>query len=227
MGKPTAGKSRGTYLQDLLLRVTRSTGFSIMTRWQQQDHYFIRARKDGFRARSIYKLQEIDRRVRLLKPGQRVLDLGCYPGSWLQYCARVVGTRGLVVGVDARKIFFEFPQHVQFIQADVLKLFPEDLHPFSRLYDVVLSDLAPSTTGIRNVDSARSALLFERAVYLADSLLIPGGHLLGKIFQGSQFDAILRELRTKFRKVRSFKPQAVRKRSKEIYLLAMDKKLRH
>ena len=195
-----------------------------MTRWQPQDHYFRRAKKEGFLARSVYKLEEVDRRVRLLKPGQRVLDLGCHPGSWLQYCARVVGKRGLVVGVDTRTISMELPPHVHFIQADVLELLPADLYHISEKFDVVLSDLAPATTGIRSVDSSRSFVLFERALMLADDLLPPGGHFLGKIFQGSGFDDMVQELRSKFSKVKGIKPRATRGQSKELYLVAMDKK---
>ena len=196
-----------------------------MTRWQPQDHYFRRARKEGYLARSVYKLEEIDRRLRLLKPGQRVLDLGCHPGSWLQYCARIVGKSGLVVGVDARKISVELPPQVLFFQADVFELSPADLHHLSKEFDVVLSDLAPATSGIRSVDSDRSSTLFQRALALADDLLVPGGHFLGKIFQGSGFDANARELKSKFRKVRGIKPRATRKESKEVYLVAMGKRL--
>jgi len=195
-----------------------------MTKWQPQDHYFHRAKKEGFIARSVYKLEEVDRRVRLLRPGQRVLDLGCHPGSWLQYCARVVGKRGLVVGIDTRKISVELPPHVHLVQADVFELSPADLHHFSYEFDVVLSDLAPATTGIRSVDSDRSSLLFQQALALADDLLVPGGHFLGKIFQGSGFDEMVRELKSKFRKVKGIKPRATRKESKEIFLVAMDKK---
>ncbi len=195
-----------------------------MTKWQPQDHYFHRAKKEGFIARSVYKLEEVDRRVRLLRPGQRVLDLGCHPGSWLQYCARVVGKRGLVVGIDTRKISVELPPHVHLVQADVFELSPADLHHISNEFDVVLSDLAPATTGIRSVDSDRSSLLFQRALALADDLLVPGGHFLGKIFQGSGFDEMVRELKSKFRKVKGIKPRATRKESKEIFLVAMDKK---
>jgi len=195
-----------------------------MTRRQPQDHYFRRARKEGFLARSVYKLEAIDRRVRLIRPGQRVLDLGCHPGSWLQYCAGVVGTRGLVVGVDTREVSVELPPHVQFLQADVFELSPVDLHHFSREFDVVLSDLAPATTGIRSVDSNRSSMLFQRALSLAEELLAPGGHFLGKVFQGSGFNAIVQQLKSEFLKVRGIKPRATRKVSKEIYLVAMDKK---
>ncbi len=195
-----------------------------MTRWQPQDHYFREAKREGFSARSVYKLEEIDKRVRLLRSGQRVLDLGCHPGSWLQYCARVVGKRGLVVGVDTRQVSIELPSHVHFLQADVFEVSPADLHHLSRVFDVVLSDLAPATTGIRSVDSNRSHMLFQRALTLADHLLEPGGHFLAKVFQGSGFDAITQQLKGKFRKVRVIKPRATRKVSKEIYLLALDKK---
>ena len=195
-----------------------------MTGWQPQDHYFRRAKKEGFIARSVYKLEEIDRRVRLLRPGQRVLDLGCHPGSWLQYCARAVGKGGLVVGVDSRTISIELPPHVHFIQADVFELLPADLYPISEEFDLVLSDLAPATTGISSVDSSRSFALFQRAMTLADDLLVPGGHFLGKIFQGSGFDEMVKELKSRFGKVKGIKPRATRKQSKEIFLLAMDKK---
>ncbi len=130
----------------------------------------------------------------------------------------------MVVGVDIRKITLELPPHVKVIQADVFELSPAELHQFSKEFDVVLSDLAPATTGIRSVDSNRSSLLFQRALALADDLLVPGSHFLGKIFQGSGYDAIVKELKSKFRKVKGIKPRATRKESKEIFLLAMDKK---
>jgi 23S rRNA (uridine2552-2'-O)-methyltransferase len=195
-----------------------------MTEWQPQDHYFRRAKKEGFIARSVYKLEEIDRRVRLLRTGQRVLDLGCHPGSWLQYCARAVGKRGLVVGVDTRTISIKLPPQVHFIQADVFELLPADLCHISDEFDAVLSDLAPATTGIRSVDSSRSFTLFQRALTLADALLVPGGHFLGKIFQGPGFDEMVKELKSRFTKVKGIKPRATRSQSKEIYLVAMGKK---
>jgi 23S rRNA (uridine2552-2'-O)-methyltransferase len=195
-----------------------------MNGWQPQDHYFRRAKKEGFIARSVYKLEEVDRRVRLFKPGQRVLDLGCHPGSWLQYCARAVGKRGLVVGVDTRTISIELPPHVHFIQADVFELLPTDLYQISEEFDVVLSDLAPATTGIRSVDSSRSFTLFQRALTLADDVLVPGAHFLGKIFQGSGFDEMVKELKSRFDKVKGIRPRATRSQSKEIYLVAMGKK---
>jgi 23S rRNA (uridine2552-2'-O)-methyltransferase len=194
-----------------------------MNKWQPRDHYFDRAKKEGFRARSVYKLEEADRRVGLLRPGQRVLDLGCHPGSWLQYCARAVGKNGLVVGVDTRRVSLEMPPQVHVLQADVFDLAPADLRRFSPEFDVLLSDMAPDTSGIRSADSARSALLFERALSLADELLRPGGHFFAKIFQGSDFDTLVQELKKRFRRVRGIRPRATRKQSKEIYLLALEK----
>ena len=195
-----------------------------MTGWKPQDHYFRRAKKEGYSARSVYKLEEIDRRVRLFRPGQRVLDLGCHPGSWLQYCARAVGRRGLVVGVDTRTISIELPPHVHFIQADVFELLPTDLYQISEDFDIVLSDLAPATTGMRSVDSSRSLALFQRALTLADDLLVPGAHFLGKIFQGSGFEEMVKELKSRFDKVKVIRPRATRSQSKEIYVVAMGKK---
>ena len=195
-----------------------------MTGWKPQDHYFRRAKKEGYSARSVYKLEEIDRRVRLFRPGQRVLDLGCNPGSWLQYCARAVGRRGLVVGVDTRTISIELPPHVHFIQADVFELLPTDLYQISEDFDVVLSDLAPATTGMHSVDSSRSLALFQRALTLADDLLVPGAHFLGKIFQGSGFEEMVKDLKSRFDKVKVIRPRATRSQSKEIYVVAMGKK---
>ena len=195
-----------------------------MTGWKPQDHYFRRAKKEGYSARSVYKLEEIDRRVRLFRPGQRVLDLGCHPGSWLQYCARAVGRRGLVVGVDTRTISIELPPHVHFIQADVFELLPTDLYQISEDFDIVLSDLAPATTGMHSVDSSRSLALFQRALTLADDLLVPGAHFLGKIFQGSGFEEMVKELKSRFDKVKVIRPRATRSQSKEIYVVAMGKK---
>ena len=136
----------------------------------------------------------------------------------------VSATVSRLIGVDTRAISIELPPHVHFIQADVFELLPADLYQISEEFDVVLSDLAPSTTGIRSVDSSRSFTLFQRALSLADDLLVPGGHFLGKIFQGSGFDEMVKELKGRFGKVRGIKPRATRSQSKEIYLVAMDKK---
>ncbi|MBW1982821.1 MAG: RlmE family RNA methyltransferase [Deltaproteobacteria bacterium] len=195
-----------------------------MGKWQPHDHFFQRAKRQGFVARSVYKLEEVDRRVGLLKPGYKVLDLGCYPGSWLQYCSRAVGKNGLVVGVDIQPVDISLPTNVHIIACDVFNLLPTDLFRYSSTFDVVLSDLAPATTGIRSVDSARSAMLVEKALALAASLLQPGGHFVAKIFQGSELDVLNKKLRTMFERVRGIRPRAVRKGSRELYLVALGKR---
>jgi 23S rRNA (uridine2552-2'-O)-methyltransferase len=128
------------------------------------------------------------------------------------------------VGVDTRTISIELPPHVHFIQADVFELLPTDLYQISEDFDVVLSDLAPATTGMRSVDSSRSLALFQRALTLADDLLVPGAHFLGKIFQGSGFEEMVKELKSRFDKVKVIRPRATRSQSKEIYVVAMGKK---
>ncbi|SHF40647.1 23S rRNA Um-2552 2'-O-methyltransferase [Desulfacinum infernum DSM 9756] len=189
-----------------------------------QDHYFHRAKKERYLARAIYKLEQIQKKHRILKPGQRVLDLGAAPGSWIQFTERVVGPKGLVVGVDLQPIAHRFPSHVITYQRDIFDEETEALLRGHGPFDVVLSDMAPKTSGIKAADAARSELLYERALDLACRLLRPGGHFCSKIFQGSDFHALVAETKRRFRRVKVVKPDASRKQSKEIYILAMDYK---
>jgi 23S rRNA (uridine2552-2'-O)-methyltransferase len=187
-----------------------------------QDHYFRRAKKENYLARAFYKLEEIQNKYKVLRPGNRVLDLGAAPGSWLQLADGIVGRSGLAVGIDLKPIEHSFPAHVLTFQGDIydqdfLAQILERFAPF----DVVLSDMAPSTSGIKVADSARSALLFESALEIAKSALRPRGHFLGKIFQGSEFHAILTDIKKHFAQVRVVRPEATRKQSKEVYILAM------
>jgi 23S rRNA (uridine2552-2'-O)-methyltransferase len=187
-----------------------------------QDHYFHRAKKENYLARAVYKLEEIQKKYRLLGPGDRVLDLGAAPGSWLQFTSGVVGPAGRVVGVDIKKIEHVFPKHVVVLQRDIFEQdFIEEMKNSHGPFDAVLSDMAPSTSGIRSADSARSALLFEQAFNLALETLKPQGHFLAKIFQGSDFHSLLQEVKRRFEWVKVVKPDASRKTSKEIYICAM------
>ncbi|MCE5241859.1 MAG: RlmE family RNA methyltransferase [Desulfobacteraceae bacterium] len=187
-----------------------------------RDHYFQRAKKENYLARAIYKLEEIQKKHRVLRSGDRVLDLGAAPGSWMQLTSGVVGPSGLVVGVDLKKIEHVFPRHVVVLQRDIFDPeFEEDMVREYAPFDVVLSDMAPSTCGIKAADSARSELLFERAIQLAEQLLKPQGHFLAKIFQGSDFHNLLAETKKRFEWVKVVKPEASKKQSKEIYVLAM------
>lgn len=190
-----------------------------------QDHYFHRAKKEHYLARAVYKLQEIQDRHRLVRQGDRVLDLGAAPGSWMQLTSRIVGPNGLVVGIDLQPMTHLFPDHVVTLQQDVfddvtLDLLASRYGPF----DVVMSDMAPKTSGIKSADAARSELLFERALDVACRVLRPGGHFLAKIFQGEDFHGLLGRVKRLFRRVKVIKPEASRKQSREIYVLAMEYK---
>lgn len=187
-----------------------------------RDHYFHKAKREQFLARAVYKLQEIQNKYKLLKVGDRVLDLGAAPGSWLQLAGRIVGPAGLVVGVDLKAFGHAFPKHVVTIQRDIMEAgFQEELVREYAPFDVILSDMAPSTSGIKVADSARSALLVERAMELAHMTLKANGHLLVKIFQGSEFHQLLVQFKREYGLVKVVKPEASRKESKEIYILAM------
>jgi 23S rRNA (uridine2552-2'-O)-methyltransferase len=183
----------------------------------RHDAFFRKARGAGFAARSVYKLEEIDRKLRLLHAGDRVLDLGCRPGSWLQYALKVVGPHGAVVGIDRDPL----PQAIAGARVLVGDIFTtpdaELLGPLAA-FDVVLSDMAPNTTGVRATDQARSAALVEEALARAERLLAPGGAFVAKIFQGPDLEAIRKRLATRFSEVRTLKPEGSRAQSIEIYL---------
>jgi 23S rRNA (uridine2552-2'-O)-methyltransferase len=190
-------------------------------RYDPRDRFFQRAKREGFRARSAYKLEEIQRRLRILRPGAHVLDLGAAPGGWSQIAAREVGPRGLVLGVDLEPIA-GLPPPVRTWVADA---FAADLLEKLRAeggapYDAVLSDLAPKTSGVRGTDEARSLALAERAVELARQVLKPTGSLVVKVFMGGEFEGFLRTFKQAFARVRVMKPEAsVARGSKEVYLV--------
>ena len=140
--------------------------------YKKPDRFTVAAKKAGFPARSVFKLEEIDRRVRILRPGMRVLDLGAAPGSWLLYAGQRVGPSGKVLGVDLKPLNLALPANVEFHVGDALTLANEALSAFAP-YDVVLSDMAPSTTGVRFTDQSRSYELFVRALDVAAALLRP------------------------------------------------------
>ena len=162
-----------------------------------QDHYFHRAKKEGYVARSVYKLQEIDQKHRLLKKRDRVLDLGCAPGSWLQYAARKVGSQGDVVGLDIMPVTIELPPHVNLLQSDIFEYQTAETH--WRYFDIILSDMAPRTTGISSVDCQRSYNLCEQALHLAGQVLRPNGSLLVKMLQGDCYRSYASSFRNNFK----------------------------
>jgi 23S rRNA (uridine2552-2'-O)-methyltransferase len=198
-------------------------------RWLKEhfaDPFVQRARSEGWRSRAVFKLEEIDRREHLLRPGQVCLDLGAAPGAWSQYARKRVGAKGRVVASDMLPMP-ELPG-VQFVQGDfreeavfqqLLALLP------ARAVDVVLSDMAPNLSGVDAIDQPRSLHLAELALDLAGRVLKPGGDALIKVFQGAGFKELVQGARGSFARVRLVKPQASRSRSAEMYLLAMQFRL--
>jgi 23S rRNA (uridine2552-2'-O)-methyltransferase len=189
--------------------------------YNPRDKFFLQAKKDGYRARSAYKLVEMQQRFKLLKSGDRVLDLGAAPGGFCQIAAAAVGPKGYVLGVDLEPIP-GLPPPVETWVADAFT--PELLKRLRKEgrapYDAVLSDLAPKTSGVHGVDEARSLGLAERALDLSLHVLRPGGTFVVKLFMGAGFEQFRAECRKGFGTVRVVKPEAsVARRSKELYLV--------
>ncbi|OQX18454.1 MAG: 50S rRNA methyltransferase [Desulfobacteraceae bacterium IS3] len=189
-----------------------------------EDHYSQKAKKENFPARSVYKLQEIQQKSNLIKKGDRVLDLGCAPGSWLLYAASLTGETGRVVGIDLQPVPVKLPSHVSTYIADVLAADETLLNTVGSRFNAVLSDMAPSTTGNRIVDAARSLTLCETALFIAKQVLIPGGSFVCKIFQGEDFKTFSDSVKADFKTHKIFKPQSSRKASREIYIIGTGKK---
>lgn len=193
-----------------------------MAQYHRKDVYHQRAKREGFRSRAAYKLADIQRRERFLQHGARVVDLGCWPGGWLQVAARAVGAEGCVVGVDVRALDAPLDEmNVRFLEAD---LTDPDVATRVRAAlggpaDVLLSDAAPKLTGIRDTDRAREEALLEAIERLLADVLRPGGDLLVKLLEGPEAQQIAKRLEKRFDRARSLKPKASRKGSTERYLL--------
>jgi 23S rRNA (uridine2552-2'-O)-methyltransferase len=191
---------------------------------QWEDHLTRRAKSENYPARSVYKLEEIQKRFRVIKKNDKVLDLGCAPGSWLLYAAKEVKDQGRVFGIDLKKIDIDLPRNVSAIQDDILNLnsrsFPDEIKKFN----VVLSDMAPATTGRKDVDALRSFELCRMALKVADDFLTADGNFVCKIFQGNDFNSFQKNVKSKFKNCKIFKPESCRKQSKEIYIIAKGKK---
>ena len=188
---------------------------------QDKDPYVQRARKEGWRSRAVFKLEQIDQKERFLKPGMVCVDLGSAPGSWSQYVTEKLKGRARIVAVDLLEM--DSLPDVEFVQGDF-----RDDEVFERLLesvgsdgaDLVLSDMAPNITGTRVVDQPRSMFLVELALDMARKVLKPGGSFVCKVFQGEGFDEFVRDARNSFDRVRVIKPQASRPGSREVYLVA-------
>ena len=193
---------------------------------QQRDPYVQQARKEGWRSRAVYKLEQIDKKERLLRPDMVCVDLGSAPGSWSQYVTRVLKGRARIVAIDLLPM--DSLPDVEFIQGDF-----QDEAVFDNLLevigdggvDLVMSDMAPNISGTRAVDQPRSMYLVELALDMARRVLRPGGNFVCKVFQGEGFDALVVDARRSFERVRVMKPKASRAGSREVYLVARNYRL--
>lgn len=193
--------------------------------YKPQDHYFKKAKKENFVARSVFKLEEIDQKFQLFKGGETVLDLGAAPGSWSQYTSKKIG-KGRILGVDLTSINVKLP-NAQFIQADLRSLNLEDVFAefgFDKPFDIVMSDMAPKTTGIKFTDQARSMELCQLAFDIAQKFLRPKGHFVCKLFHSDEFVVLRDQNKTSFQRFEAVKPDSTRKISKEIFLVGLNKK---
>ncbi|MBU2214047.1 RlmE family RNA methyltransferase [Patescibacteria group bacterium] len=189
-------------------------------RYIPNDNWSQKAQEEGYRARSVYKLKELDERFKLLKPGMKVLDLGAAPGSWLQFTKEKVGHKGKVIGMDLQEI--EPIEDVKTFQQDIT-----DLEGIASILkeerieqvDLIFSDLAPATSGMKDVDQWKSIKLSQAVLDVARKFLKMGGICVIKVLRGSDFDKFLMVLKNEWKSVKSAQVKASRDRSKEIYLV--------
>ena len=186
------------------------------------DHYTQRAKDEKWLARSVYKLEEIDKKHKLIKKGSRVMDLGCYPGSWSQYVLKKVGKEGEVIGVDLLVPRNISDPNFKFLEGDIFRIEGEMLQETGEI-DLLLSDMAPRTTGNNITDCSRSLELAGKALEIALILLRKNRNFLCKVFEGEDFNEFKNRVLKYFEQVRLIRPMAVRKRSREIYLLGIKK----
>jgi len=190
-----------------------------------RDYYFKKAKRENYPARSVYKLKEMDKRFNIFKKGQKVLDLGASPGSWTKYAKQKIGNKGIVVAVDLNELNISTQPGIIFYQGDILKR-DQELEIILKTnspFDIVLSDMAPKTTGIKITDQSRSLELAEMALEIALEFLKPKGTFVVKIFNGPDVPNFINKIKKLFKSVKTFKPKSSRSESKETFLLGFEK----
>ncbi len=209
-------------------RITNNKLSKSSRAWMREhldDHFVKLAHKDGYRSRAAYKLLEVNDKYKMIKPGMTVVDLGAAPGSWSQIAGKIVGSKGLVVASDILPM--DALTDVNFLQGDFREqeVFDELLKILDgRTVDVVISDMAPNTSGNTAVDQPRMIYLCELALDFSKRVLGPKGQFLVKVFQGEGFDEYRKSIVETFEVLKTVKPQASRPRSKEVYLLGQGRK---
>ena len=187
-------------------------------RWE--DHYARKAKKEQFPARSVYKLKEMQAKHRLIKKGDRILDLGCFPGSWLLYAAELTGKNGHVTGIDLKPVSIRIPSNVTVFTEDIIRI--DSVLSKDKKFNVIISDMAPDTTGNKLVDNVRSFNLCCEALSVAKTYLFPHGAFICKIFHGEDFIIFTKFVKQNFKKQIIFKPQCSRKGSREIFIIGLE-----
>ncbi|SLM31482.1 Ribosomal RNA large subunit methyltransferase E [Desulfamplus magnetovallimortis] len=193
-------------------------------RQQWADHLTEKAKQENYPARSVYKLMEIQKKFTIIQKGSRVLDFGCAPGSWLLYAAKTAGENGRVNGIDLKSVEIELPSNATAFVGDIFDMNEELAAVVGKGYDVILSDMAPATTGRKDVDEARSIALCQAALKAASDLLETGGNFVCKIFQGGDFKHFENDFKAIFSSHSIFRPESCRKSSKEIYIIGKGRK---
>jgi len=198
--------------------MARSKSSSQWLKEHFDDQYVKQSQKDGYRSRASYKLIELHKKDRLFKPGMTVVDLGSAPGGWSQVAVEYVGDSGRVVASDILPM--NSIAGVDFVQGDFTEQAPFDQIVElldGKKADLVISDMAPNMSGTASVDMPKAMYLIELALDMADQILKPGGTFVAKVFQGEGFDELLKQMRSRYSKVYSRKPDASRARSREVY----------
>lgn len=192
-----------------------------MSNFKVKDHYFNKAKSENYLARSIYKLEEIDQKFKILKPGMLVVDFGYHPGSWIQYTSKIIGDEGLVVGIDIRELNKKLTgiPNVRVYRKDIFDITDLKQLDVDSQFDVVLSDMAPNTTGIKSVDQDRSLNLVESVFGLLPKFLKPGGNFVIKVFDSQHAQTYLKEQKNLFKEFQYLKPKSTRSISKEFFVI--------
>lgn len=188
-------------------------------RERKREYYYKKAKREGYRSRAAYKLKQLNEKYKVIKKGNVVIDLGAAPGGWSQVAKELVGKAGFVLGVDLKEV--AALEGVEFIRGDIAKKEVMDqVLAITKKADVVISDLSPSISGNYSIDHARSVHLCECALDFAEKILKPKGNFVTKIFQGDLFNDYFNKVKKRFEFVKAYTPEAKRKRSSEIYLVA-------
>ena len=191
-----------------------------------QDYYYKKAKKENYPARSVYKLEEAQKKYQFLNTGDTVLDLGCQPGSWSIYAAKKVGPQGLIVGVDlqeGKKVSIANAAEIVWLHDDIMADdIVENIRKIKKNFRVILSDMAPRTSGNKWVDQQQSLILARRVLELAGKLLESGGNFYVKVFEGEDFKEYVDSVRKSFKTVKIVKPKSSRSESREVFVLGME-----